>query len=387
MARGKRGFGSIRKVSSGRFQARYTGPDSKTHNAPTTFARKSDADAWLAGIQTQIAMGEWKSPEEVERQERAYEAEARRASILFSEWAEEWLASLPSLGRSPKTIQTHRYRMRRLLDEFGSRPLAQLTPADVSIWYARTWDESGPGVARPVYMTLSTMMNAAKRAQLIDENPCQVPGGQDHKTSADTQRQVATPEEIHAAASAMPDELALAIHLAAWCQLREGEIIGLQRRDLRLEGNAPTLTVARQVQYLIGEGPQILPPKSEAGSRIISIPASLIPAIAAHLDAHTGPDADNFVFHRTADQQAPIHPNSLRGAWNRAREAAGIPWFKFHDLRHTGLTIFAQQGATLAELLYRGGHSDVSVALRYQHASRERDRALAARMDAEIRGD
>jgi len=77
-------------------------------------------------------------------------------------------------------------------------------------------------------------------------------------------------------------------------------------------------------------------------------------------------------------------PNTLRNAWERAREDAGIPWFKFHDLRHTGLTIFAQQGATLAELLHRGGHSDVDVALRYQHATRERDAALAARMDSHV---
>lgn len=47
-------------------------------------------------------------------------------------------------------------------------------------------------------------------------------------------------------------------------------------------------------------------------------------------------------------------------------------------------TVFAQQGATLAELLHRGGHSDVDVALRYQHATRERDAALTARMDAAV---
>ncbi len=58
---------------------------------------------------------------------------------------------------------------------------------------------------------------------------------------------------------------------------------------------------------------------------------------------------------------------------------------RLHDLRHTGLTIFAQQGATLAELLHRGGHSDVDVALRYQHATRERDEALTERMDAHVR--
>ncbi|WP_044492612.1 tyrosine-type recombinase/integrase [Nesterenkonia massiliensis] len=54
--------------------------------------------------------------------------------------------------------------------------------------------------------------------------------------------------------------------------------------------------------------------------------------------------------------------------------------YRFHDLRHTGLTIFAQEGATLAELMRRGGHSDIRVVLRYQHSTMARDRELAERM-------
>jgi len=60
------------------------------------------------------------------------------------------------------------------------------------------------------------------------------------------------------------------------------------------------------------------------------------------------------------------------------------PRFRFHDLRHAGLTIFAQEGATLAELMRRGGHSDIRVVLRYQHATLTRDRELAERMSDRI---
>ncbi|GAA4714398.1 hypothetical protein APR04_004114 [Promicromonospora umidemergens] len=45
-----------------------------------------------------------------------------------------------------------------------------------------------------------------------------------------------------------------------------------------------------------------------------------------------------------------------------------------------GLTRIAQGGATLAELMRRGGHSDVTVVLRYQKATMARDIELAARM-------
>jgi hypothetical protein len=38
-----RSFGTIRKLPSGRCQARYRGPDGLRRSAPSTFARKSDA--------------------------------------------------------------------------------------------------------------------------------------------------------------------------------------------------------------------------------------------------------------------------------------------------------------------------------------------------------
>jgi hypothetical protein len=48
------------------------------------------------------------------------------------------------------------------------------------------------------------------------------------------------------------------------------------------------------------------------------------------------------------------------------------------------LTIFAQEGATLAELMRRGGHADIRVVLRYQHATMSRDRELADRMSDRV---
>ena len=48
-----------------------------------------------------------------------------------------------------------------------------------------------------------------------------------------------------------------------------------------------------------------------------------------------------------------------------------------HDLRHTGLTLAAATGATTAELMHRAGLSSTPAALRYQHATQDRDRVLA----------
>jgi integrase len=52
----------------------------------------------------------------------------------------------------------------------------------------------------------------------------------------------------------------------------------------------------------------------------------------------------------------------------------------FHDLRHAGLTLTAQAGATLDEVMRRAGHSSAAAALRYQHAADRRDTVIASRL-------
>jgi integrase len=55
---------------------------------------------------------------------------------------------------------------------------------------------------------------------------------------------------------------------------------------------------------------------------------------------------------------------------------AGQPDLHFHDLRHTGGTLAAATGASLKELMALG-HSSTRAALIYQHATRDRDQAIA----------
>ena len=50
----KRRFGRIRKLPSGRFQARYLDPTNVDRPAPHTFATKVDAERWLVGIESEI---------------------------------------------------------------------------------------------------------------------------------------------------------------------------------------------------------------------------------------------------------------------------------------------------------------------------------------------
>ena len=68
------------------------------------------------------------------------------------------------------------------------------------------------------------------------------------------------------------------------------------------------------------------------------------------------------------------------------RGTPGRPDLHLHDLRHFANTLAASSGASTRELMVRLGHASSAAALRYQHATAERDRAIADRMDEMITG-
>jgi len=72
-----------------------------------------------------------------------------------------------------------------------------------------------------------------------------------------------------------------------------------------------------------------------------------------------------------------VTTRTLQRHWDKVRKAIGRPDLRLYDMRHSGLTLAASQGASLAELMRRGGHSTPAAALNYQHATDLRDQALA----------
>jgi hypothetical protein len=57
---------------------------------------------------------------------------------------------------------------------------------------------------------------------------------------------------------------------------------------------------------------------------------------------------------------------------------AGMPGFRFHDLRHTGQTMAAATRATIKDLMRRLGHASPAASNRYLHAVDGRDAEIAS---------
>lgn len=69
---------------------------------------------------------------------------------------------------------------------------------------------------------------------------------------------------------------------------------------------------------------------------------------------------------------------SPKTAWNKAREKAGLPGFKWHYLRHTWASWHAMNGTPLAVLQELGGWSSLEMVKRYAHLARSYTAQFAA---------
>ncbi len=352
MAR-RRDFGSIRKLPSGRWQARYRNAKGEVLPAPETFGNKGDAIAWLAGVQTDSARGTFIDP--------------RAGRISLENFAESFLA-----GRvlADRTVETYRGLLTiHILPELGKIEIGHLTPGDVRVWHNRLAGKY-PSTAAKSYRLLRTMLNAAVADELIARSPCRIEGA---GKEAAPERPIATIQEAEKLVAAMPERFQAIVVLAAWCQLRKGELLALRRRDVDLLHS--TVKVARNLQQLRNGQLVIKEPKTTAGRRTVSIPSHVVPTIRSHLERFTALDPDALVF--TGEQGGPLRPHVLQKHWSRARLTIGRPELHLRDLRHTGNTWAAATGASTRELMTRMGHSSAEAALRYQHATAERDKAIA----------
>jgi integrase len=363
----RRSFGFVRRLPSKRFQASYVGPDLARHSAPVTFDAKIDAEAWLAGERKIIESDNWIAPK------RRREAREALLPPTLTDFANGWLASRTL---KPRTRAHYRQLLdRHILPSLGALRVDAITPTLVRQWHTGLGSGT-PTLRAHAYGLLRTIMGTAVDEQLIERNPCVIRSAGSSKTTHKSRP--ATLPELAAIVEAMPPRYRLMVQFAAWCALRYGELAELRRSDLDLKENI--IRVRRGVVRVPGEGLLVGLPKSDAGVRDVAIPPHLLPEIKTHLANHVAFGRDGLLFPAARDSGVQLAPATLYRHFNRAREAAGRPDLRWHDLRHTGGTLAAGTGASLAELMSRLGHSTVKASLLYQHAAKDRDQVIAAEL-------
>ncbi|MFK8906188.1 tyrosine-type recombinase/integrase [Streptomyces sp. YS-3] len=359
----RRSFGAIRKLPSGRYQARYPGTDGILRPAPETFEAKKDAEVFLSQMQADQSRGDWLDP--------------TAGEVLFADYAKRWI---DERGIAPTTDELYRRMLRlHLAPTFGQQYVNVISPAKVRTWRAERLQATGKTQVAKAYRLLKAIMETAVDDDMIRRNPCKIRGA--GKEEAD-ERPVASVEEVFALAEAIGIRWRLMVLLGAFASMRPEELAELRRKDIAPDGSAlyvcraaPELNVGLRV---IGD------PKSRAGKREIVLPGFMHLDVSRHLDwfAEAGPEGLVFV----GERGARLRGTTFGRKWRKVRDQVGLPeGFRFYDLRHTGNTIAADTGAKMKDLMVRAGHSSERAQLIYQHSTRKHQRKLAGAIDVDVR--
>ena len=353
----KRRFGRVRRLPSGRYQARYPDPDGIDRPAPETFATKGEAETWLTLKEAEILNGEWINPDD--------------GKVTLSEYGAKWIDERSSLR--PKTVELYRYLLgKHLAVRLGGMPIADIKPGHVRSWRKELLDTgTSPVTAAKAYRLLKAILTTAADDGAIRRNPCRIKGAGTEKSS---ERPMLTVRQVYELSEAIEPRYRALVLLAAFTSLRWGELCALRQRDIDPETR--TIRVERTLTELQGGGLAFGPPKSDAGQRAVVFPELIANVVRWHLSCFALDGEDGAVF--TGPAGALLRRgNFRRRVWLPALRKAKLPAIHFHDLRHTGNTLTANAGANLRELMTRMGHSSTRAALIYLHSTDDRQREIA----------
>jgi integrase len=338
----RRSFGRIRKLPSGRYEARDPKPDGILRPADRTFATITDADVWLSRKRVEIEERRWIDPE--------------AGKVTVETWAARWLAAVsPQL--KAKTRASYRSLIRsRINPALGDRELSSLRPIAVVEWIAamRTEGLSASRI-RQAYRVLSQLMASAVDNELIPATPCR---GIRLPRMPQTEPHILTPLEAWRLVSATAAPHDLLVGLLAFAGLRIGEAFALRRGDFDLHKG---LVVIDENLSEAGGALTFDTPKSHQ-KRVLTLPPSLVQRVRKHL-ATIADSPDALLF--TNRQGNPLRYNQWRKAYfNPAVSAAGLVDVTPHDLRASHGTWVADRHGVMTAA-HRLGHGNASVTTRY----------------------
>lgn len=364
------GFGSIEKLPSGRLRVRWHDEDGQRRTAGQTFATKADARRFLATVETDKLRGTYRAP--------------RVVTDTLGDYGARWIEDRPRLKASTRHQYEVDFRL-HIEPALGSTVLDQIEPDDIRRWYSRLSDglraslaESGRNGSATVarsYRLLRAILQTAVDDDILTRNPCRIPGAGDARSP---ERPVLSAQEIGRLADEVPLSYRAFVLVAGFTGLRAGEIAALRLSDLDLRRGNAVLRVNRRF-YRVAGTLTIDTPKSEAGARTLPLPAFVADELRAHLaEFRSDAGPSDLVFVTSGGRDVL---DGYSQVVRRALDRIGRTDARAHDLRHSALTSAAEHGATLATLMQMAGHSTPDAAQRYQHATLEHSRRVAAAVD------
>jgi integrase len=331
---------------------------------PGVYARGS---RWVAvyledGRQHRRSAATFREAREIKVRATAREA-ARRAGPTLHCYALEWVDHYAGRGANDVINDRTRREYRRLLITYALAyfaPDERLRDIDEQRlrgfvdWLCRLTGADGHRLTdrsvRNAVLPLQSCLRHAGRAGLLSEGHESVillPRRRRGRAYEFDERRFLSRQQLARLLAEIPDDWRALFDLLASTGLRISEAIALRVMDVEMAVARPRIHVRRAI--VDGE---LTGPKSRHGRRTIPISRGLAAQLAAVI-ADRGESDLLFV----GAHGATLRPGNLRyRVMIPAAERAGVPWARFHTLRHTCAALLIDAGASPLRLQRWMGH-------------------------------
>jgi integrase len=229
---------------------------------------------------------------------------------------------------SPNTINGYEsiYRTHIEKEPFGSESMNDLTADTTQKWINSLVRGRKPKTVSNIYGLVSAAMS-----EYYPDKSLQI------KLPAKIKAKLYTPsdDDVATVLNCCEDDIMKnAILLAAFAPMRRGEICALTDGDIK----GQYITVSKSMAWTKDEGWFVKVPKTEGSYRTILMPKFVISRIA--------PIKGRIV---------PITPTALTNRFIHIVRRSGVPYFRFHDLRHYAVSAMHAIGVPDKYIMQRGG--------------------------------
>jgi integrase len=285
----------------------------------------------------------------------------------FAQW---WFHTIKAHQVRPATLGDYQDRYRRTVSPLlGNKKLCDVSSRDIANWMKHL-STSGASTAtvNGARQVLSMLLKAAEEYGHIEKNPAKFVSR--HKKSFGEHTQVKPPwsqdEAKHVLALSRGHHLELPLALATLLGMRRSEILGLQWPDFDFLKGTLTIHRVRRDERMIAENGQVsvstvtYPPKSASSRRQIPMGSIVQAAVLAHRQRQQ----ERGYFHpvgwvfatRTAN---PVSPSRLSRVFKGFLRENNIREIRFHDVRHTAVTLSLEAGVRIEVVSQMVGHSRI----------------------------
>lgn len=388
------------KAGSFRARVRWTDPRTRRRDSKSaSFDTEDEATRWVERVQDAVARG----------------VDPNTAASTLKDYGNaHWEAAMR--GVEPKTLDPYRAGWRRrIVPALGHLPISMVTTGIVDRTVSGWIDDGcGESTVKNTLAALARVLNQAVRDEVIDRNRVDVVGWQRQlqrtEDELDDPRSLALPDwatletlagALVAASSDQYQGWGDAVIFAACTATRIGEVAGCRIHDI--DTDHWVWTLRRQTT----PGPGGLKDKRTKGKRARPIPLieEIRPLILRRINAAQVRVQSNRILQAASEDErraalmgerlfvgprgGRIATGVLRKAthWDEVVQRLGYEQLRRHDLRHTGLTWFADAGVPLHRLQRIAGHTDPRITQRYLHPDIEAIRSDGDKLSRHLRGD